>query len=103
MKQQLAKTILFLILIGGAFPANATLGGQVDTIESDKVAISGSQHTIKNLNALKNTSPRRIRGAHMITKSSSVVVEKSGHLRGMKGRAFVPGLIPTGVSSNEIL
>ena len=34
--------------------------------------------------------------------TDNIVVEKWGHMRNLQGRAFVPGLIPAGVSVNEI-
>ena len=34
--------------------------------------------------------------------TDSIVVEKWGHMRNLQGRAYVPGLIPTGVNVNEI-
>lgn len=36
------------------------------------------------------------------TTTSDVVVEKWGHLRKMGGRAYVPALMPDGVSADEI-
>ena len=45
----------------------------------------------------------RARGhrAHSL-KSDNVVVEESGHMRALKGRAYVPALVPQGVSVDEI-
>lgn len=34
--------------------------------------------------------------------TDNIVVERWGHMRDLRGRAYVPGLIPTGVSSDEI-
>jgi len=34
--------------------------------------------------------------------TDNIVVEKWGHMRNLRGRAYVPGLIPTGVSIDEI-
>ena len=39
---------------------------------------------------------------HMQVKANRVVVEKWGHMRNMQGRAYIPALIPSGVSINEI-
>jgi hypothetical protein len=51
--------------------------------------------------ALQNdTSPRGRR--HSQIKSDRVVVEKWGHMRNMKGRAYIPALIPAGVTAYEI-
>jgi hypothetical protein len=47
-----------------------------------------------------NRTPRGKR--HSQVASANIVVQKWGHMRGMKGRAYVPGLIPTGVTVDEI-
>ena len=39
---------------------------------------------------------------HVQVKTDGVVVEKWGHMRNMQGRAYVPALIPKGVSVDEI-
>jgi hypothetical protein len=39
---------------------------------------------------------------HVQVKTDGVVVEKWGHMRNLQGRAYVPALIPQGVSVNEI-
>ncbi len=45
----------------------------------------------------------RIKGSRRLRmKTSSVVVEKWGHMRNLQGRAYVPSLIPPGVSVDEI-
>ncbi len=35
-------------------------------------------------------------------KTPRIVVEKWGHMRDLRGRAYVPSLVPSGVSVNEI-
>jgi len=35
-------------------------------------------------------------------RTNNIVVEKWGHMRNLQGRAYVPGLIPQGVTTNEI-
>lgn len=46
---------------------------------------------------------RRIKGRRSLqVKTNSVVVEKWGHMRNLQGRAYVPSLIPPGVSVDEI-
>jgi len=40
--------------------------------------------------------------SHSATQTSHIVVEKSGHMRSVQGRAFIPALIPKGVSADEI-
>lgn len=42
------------------------------------------------------------RGGHNTFKGSHVVVERSGHMRAVKGRAYVPELLPSGLKPNEI-
>lgn len=39
---------------------------------------------------------------HFRVKGDKVVVEKWGHMRNLQGRAYVPALIPSGVSIDEI-
>ena len=39
---------------------------------------------------------------HSQVKGSRVIVEKWGHMRNMQGRAYIPALIPAGVSIDEI-
>jgi hypothetical protein len=51
--------------------------------------------------ALRQT-PRRRGQRHLQVKTNSVIVEKWGHMRKLQGRAYIPALIPSGVSINEI-
>lgn len=37
-----------------------------------------------------------------LLETDNIVVEKWGHMRNLQGRAFVPGLVPAGVSVDEI-
>ena len=39
---------------------------------------------------------------HRQVETNRVVVEKWGHMRNLQGRAYVPALIPSGVSVDEI-
>jgi hypothetical protein len=39
---------------------------------------------------------------HRTVKTDEIVVEKWGHMRNLQGRAYVPALIPSGVSIDEI-
>lgn len=39
---------------------------------------------------------------HVKVKTDHIVVEKWGHMRKLQGRAYVPGLIPEGISVDEI-
>jgi hypothetical protein len=51
--------------------------------------------------ALRQTP--RIKGSRRLqVKTGGVVVEKWGHMRNLQGRAYVPSLIPPGVSVDEI-
>jgi hypothetical protein len=56
-----------------------------------------SEHK-KALSHLKKQPGRR----YIIIKTENIVVEKWGHMRNFKGRAYVPSLIPEGVSVDEI-
>jgi len=51
--------------------------------------------------ALRKT-PRHPGRRHLQVKTDRVVVEKWGHMRKLQGRAYVPALIPSGVSLDEI-
>lgn len=52
-------------------------------------------------NALKQTVRKRgVRRQQVI--SNQVIVEKWGHMRDLRGRAYLPALIPSGVDINEI-
>jgi hypothetical protein len=54
----------------------------------------------------KNASQRaiKVRGRRpmSVVQGSKVIVEKSGHMRGSRGRAYVPSLVPAGVNTDEI-
>jgi len=51
--------------------------------------------------ALQQTS--RIRGLRrQQVQSDRIVVEKWGHMRNLQGKAYVPALIPSGVTNDEI-
>ena len=51
--------------------------------------------------ALRQT-PRKPGRRSLQVKAKGVVVEKWGHMRNLQGRAYVPALIPPGVSVDEI-
>jgi len=51
--------------------------------------------------ALRKTA-RKPGQRHLQVKADRVVVEQWGHMRNLQGRAFVPALIPPGVSNDEI-
>lgn len=51
--------------------------------------------------ALRQT-PRNPGRRRLQVKTNRVVVEKWGHMRNLQGRAYVPALIPPGVSVDEI-
>ena len=52
--------------------------------------------------ALRQTPRRPGYRRYQIVKTDRIVVEKWGHMRNLKGRAYAPGLIPPGVSIDEI-
>jgi hypothetical protein len=47
-------------------------------------------------------NPRHPGRRYLQVKTDRVVVEKWGHMRKLQGRAYVPALIPSGVSLDEI-
>jgi hypothetical protein len=51
--------------------------------------------------ALRGTAIRKGR-RYLRVQSNRVIVEKWGHMRNMRGRAYLPALIPSGVSIDEI-
>jgi len=51
--------------------------------------------------ALRQT-PRQQGRRRLQVKTERVVVEKWGHMRNLQGRAYAPGLIPSGVNVNDI-
>lgn len=51
--------------------------------------------------ALRQNPRKQGRRRHQV-KTERVVVEKWGHMRHLQGRAYVPDLIPSGVSIDEI-
>lgn len=51
--------------------------------------------------ALKD-APATNRQKFSAINANDLVVEKSGHMRAVRGRAYVPSLIPSGVSLDEI-
>jgi hypothetical protein len=44
----------------------------------------------------------RVRGGHRMVQGSHVVVERSGHMNSLRGRAYLPSMLPAGVRPNEI-
>jgi hypothetical protein len=46
--------------------------------------------------------PRKYGERHLEVKTPHVIVQKWGHMRNLQGRAYVPDLIPAGVSIHEI-
>ena len=69
-------------------------------VHPDLTHLLGS-YTSKYQTALKQT-PRQPDRRRLRVKSDGVVVEKWGHMRNLQGRAYVPALIPPGVSVDEI-
>ena len=51
--------------------------------------------------ALQQT-PREWDRRRLVVKTNQVVVEKWGHMRNLQGKAYVPALVPSGVSVDEI-
>lgn len=51
--------------------------------------------------ALQHTASRKGK-RHFQVRTSRIIVEKWGHMRNMRGRAYIPALIPSGVSINEL-
>ncbi|MGE5172475.1 MAG: DUF2844 domain-containing protein [Betaproteobacteria bacterium] len=155
MKGMFSAFFLELCLISAvlatAQPAQATLGRPIDSIISDRKALSAALgakkaytgYTVQEIvsdsvrvreyispagiifgiawnglthpdltpllgsyareyrEALRQT-PRTPGRRFSTVKTSRLVVEKWGHMRNLRGRAYAPALIPTGVSVDEI-
>ena len=46
-------------------------------------------------------APHAQRG-HLLVQTEDLVVETGGHMRDLRGRAYLPALLPSGVSADEI-
>ena len=138
-------------LLGVVRQVGATLGGSVDSVATDRKALSAVQgattvrqgYTVREITsdathvreyvsasgivfaiawngfmppdlttllgsyaaeyqkALQNT-PRQTGVRHQHVEGTRVIVEKWGHMRNLQGRAYVPALMPSGVSLDEI-
>ena len=45
---------------------------------------------------------QRAQRQRLLLQTEHLVVETSGHMRDLRGRAYVPALLPPGVSADEI-
>ncbi|MBF0592799.1 MAG: DUF2844 domain-containing protein [Nitrospirae bacterium] len=155
MKTRLYATLVGLIVLGVVFlpcrEVQATLGGSVDSVGSDREALSAVKraaqvyngYTVVEIVSPANTvreyispagivfgiawnglshpdlkqllgcysgeyektlqqTPRKHGIRRIQIKTDRTVVEKWGHMRNLKGRAYVPDLIPSGVNIDEI-
>ncbi len=66
----------------------------------DLTALLGS-YADEYRRTLQNT-PRQPGVRHLSVKTDGVVVEKWGHVRDLRGRAYAPDLVPPGVTIDEI-
>jgi hypothetical protein len=69
-------------------------------VHPDLTQLLGSytgEFTAARQKAARKSGSRRL---HLATKN--IIVEKWGHMRDLRGRAYAPSLIPTGVTSDEI-
>jgi hypothetical protein len=57
---------------------------------------------LQNFQQALQKSSRQRGKRHMQVKANSIIVEKWGHMRNLQGRAYIPSLIPSGVSPDEI-
>jgi len=69
-------------------------------IHPDLTPLLGS-HAGEYEQALRQTPPKPGRRSLQV-KSNNIIVEKWGQMRNLQGRAYVPALIPSGVSIDEI-
>ena len=64
-----------------------------------------TEFKVQNKSMNKNSSSAikmKSRTARSAVVGNNVIVEKSGHMRNMHGKAYLPQFIPAGVSINEI-
>jgi len=143
--------VLLLVLFAASHQVQAALGESVDSVESDREALSAVRGAITvhtgytvhqvdsdstsvreyvspsgivfaiawnglvhpDLTQLLGTyageyerdleqAPREPGRRSLLVKTNEVVVEKWGHMRNLRGRAYIPTLIPSGVSVDEI-
>ncbi|WP_420264387.1 DUF2844 domain-containing protein [Candidatus Magnetominusculus dajiuhuensis] len=155
--RRFALFIVFAILAAVLLPSrrvNAAIGGSIDSVESDRKALSATNPSVPQMvfdgytvaeinsgasaireyispdgvvfgvawngpvhpdvtpllgsyddeyvNALRQT-PRVHGKRHSRVKTASgLIVERWGHMRSVKGRAYVPELIPSGASVDNI-
>jgi hypothetical protein len=142
----------FIISAGLTQAAYATLGEHMDSVDSDKKALSAvrkssiekASYSVKEIDAggtkireyiskdgivfgvawnglahpdltillgtyypeyqreLKQNPPRRGRAVSHSAKTGNIVVEKGGHQRDLRGRAYIPSRLPSGVKPSEI-
>ena len=50
----------------------------------------------------RNAQPRRSRNAPLTVEQPDLVVHSGGHARAYVGQAYIPGMIPQGVSASDI-
>jgi len=66
----------------------------------DLAQLLGSYY-VKYTGALART-PRPVGQRRLMVKENDVVVEKWGHMRNLQGRTYAPGLLPPGVTLDDI-
>jgi hypothetical protein len=69
-------------------------------IHPDLTPLLGS-HAGAYEEALRQTPPKP-GSRHLQVKTGQIIVEKWGQMRNLQGRAYVPALLPPGVSADEI-
>lgn len=69
-------------------------------IHPDLTPLLGS-HAVEYEAALLRTPPQP-GSRHLEVKTNQVIVEKWGQMRNLQGRAYIPALLPPGVSIDEI-
>jgi hypothetical protein len=69
-------------------------------IHPDLTPLLGS-HAGAYEEALRQTPPKP-GSRHLQVKTSQIIVEKWGQMRNLQGRAYVPALLPPGMSADEI-
>jgi hypothetical protein len=69
-------------------------------VHPDLLQLLGSY--VGEFTAARQKAARKSGSRHLHLATKNIIVEKWGHMRDLRGRAYAPNLIPTGLTSDEI-
>ena len=124
IKSRLGVAAAALVILAGAFPAWASLGGDSASIQADQLQMQGTRTTkaaesyaVHEIRAGTGTVVREYvsqegkvfgvawRGPWLPDLRQlfgGLVVRIGGHVRAFVGRAYVPEMLPSGVRAEDI-